>query len=81
MNVIKSLYAHARAARAYPHPIRPRGDPVTYTIHQGDSLAILRTIPDETVDAIICDPPYSSGGMFRGDRNHVPSYLPPGITT
>lgn len=41
---------------------------MSFTIHQGDSLAILRTIPGETVDAIICDPPYSSGGMFRGDR-------------
>lgn len=39
-----------------------------YTIHQGDSLHVLRTLPDCSIDALICDPPYSSGGMFRGDR-------------
>ncbi len=36
---------------------------------QGDSLAMLRELPDNSVDAIITDPPYSSGGMFRSDRS------------
>jgi site-specific DNA-methyltransferase (adenine-specific) len=31
-------------------------------------LAVLRALPSASVDAIICDPPYSSGGAFRGDR-------------
>ena len=34
----------------------------------GDSLQMLRQIPPGTVDALITDPPYSSGGQFRGDR-------------
>lgn len=39
-----------------------------YHIHHGDALAILPTLATGSVDAIITDPPYSSGGMFRGDR-------------
>jgi site-specific DNA-methyltransferase (adenine-specific) len=38
------------------------------TIYHGDSLRVLRELPSETVDAVITDPPYSSGGMTRGDR-------------
>lgn len=37
-------------------------------LRQGDSLLLLRDIADETVDLLLTDPPYSSGGMFRGDR-------------
>lgn len=37
-------------------------------IYVGDCLEILPKIPDESVDCLITDPPYSSGGMFRGDR-------------
>lgn len=29
---------------------------------------MLATLPDASVDAVITDPPYSSGGAFRGDR-------------
>lgn len=42
-------------------------------VHQGDSLHLLRQLGDETVDAVITDPPYSSGGMVRGDRMAEPS--------
>lgn len=35
----------------------------------GDSLRIMLTLPDGCVDAVITDPPYSSGGTFRSDRN------------
>lgn len=34
----------------------------------GDCLNILKQMQPESVDAIITDPPYSSGGLFRGDR-------------
>jgi site-specific DNA-methyltransferase (adenine-specific) len=34
-------------------------------IIQGDSLEILRQLPSNSVDAVITDPPYSSGGMTR----------------
>ena len=38
------------------------------TLYGGDALAVLASLPDASVDAVITDPPYSSGGMFRGDR-------------
>lgn len=34
----------------------------------GDCLKVLPTLADASVAAIITDPPYSSGGQFRGDR-------------
>lgn len=39
------------------------------TVIQGDSLHVLRTIPTASVDAVVTDPPYSSGGLMRGDRS------------
>ena len=36
------------------------------TLYLGDSMEVLPTLPK--VDAVITDPPYSSGGQFRGDR-------------
>lgn len=37
-------------------------------LHRCDSLALMPQLAEDTVDAIITDPPYSSGGMVRGDR-------------
>lgn len=37
-------------------------------LHHGEALAVLRSLPAASVDAVIADPPYSSGGAFRGDR-------------
>lgn len=34
----------------------------------GDSLPIIQGIPDGVLGGVVTDPPYSSGGMFRGDR-------------
>lgn len=31
----------------------------TYTLHQGDCLEVLRTLPDASVDAVVTDPPYA----------------------
>lgn len=39
------------------------------TLYAGDALAVLASLPTGSVDAVITDPPYSSGGMVRGDRN------------
>lgn len=33
-----------------------------WSLHHGDCLAWLRTLPDESVDAVVTDPPYSSLG-------------------
>jgi site-specific DNA-methyltransferase (adenine-specific) len=41
---------------------------VSAEIIHGDCLAVLREMPAASVDAVITDPPYSSGGAFRGDR-------------
>lgn len=38
------------------------------TLYGGDALAVLAALPSGSVDAVVCDPPYSSGGMMRGDR-------------
>ena len=39
-----------------------------WALAQAEALRFLSTLPDGCVDAIITDPPYSSGGAFRGDR-------------
>lgn len=40
------------------------------TLYEGDALAILAGMPTASVDAVITDPPYSSGGQYRGDRTN-----------
>lgn len=52
-------------ASTLPPPPPPR-------LIQGDALDVLRKLPTASVDALITDPPYSSGGMFRGDRAQDP---------
>lgn len=37
-------------------------------LYRGDALAVLAAMPNGCVDAVLADPPYSSGGMFRADR-------------
>lgn len=41
--------------------------PLLDVVH-GEALSVLSTMEGASVDAVITDPPYSSGGMFRGDR-------------
>jgi site-specific DNA-methyltransferase (adenine-specific) len=38
------------------------------TLYHGEALELLHELEPGTVDAVITDPPYSSGGAFRGDR-------------
>jgi site-specific DNA-methyltransferase (adenine-specific) len=54
------------------------------TVHHGEALDILRAMPDESVDAVVTDPPYGLAEHSRqkvekallawltGDREHVP---------
>jgi hypothetical protein len=35
------------------------------TVHHGDCLDVLRGLPDASVDAVVCDPPYGLGFMGR----------------
>jgi len=39
-----------------------------WCVVEGDALALLQSLPDRSIRGIITDPPYSSGGLFRGDR-------------
>ena len=39
----------------------------------GDSLEVLRQIPDNSIDAVITDPPYASGGKTTGEKSALPS--------
>ena len=39
-----------------------------YALHHGDSLRVLPTLPAASVDAVITDPPYSSGGTTAASR-------------
>jgi site-specific DNA-methyltransferase (adenine-specific) len=43
------------------------------TIYHGEALKVLSSLPDGAADLVITDPPYSSGGMVRGDRMADPS--------
>ena len=36
------------------------------TLHRGDCLDVLRTLPDKSFDLAIVDPPYYSGPERRG---------------
>ena len=62
--------------------MKPYYEDESVTLYGGDSLAVLRDLPAASVDALITDPPYSSGGMVRGDRavgtagKYLPSYAP-----
>lgn len=37
-------------------------------LHHGDALALLPTLPAASIDAVITDPPYNSGGRTNGER-------------
>ncbi len=43
------------------------------TLFQGDSLGVLTTLPAASVDAMLTDPPYSSGGVTLGARQADPA--------
>lgn len=44
-----------------------------HTVYDGDCFELLAALPDESVDAIVCDPPYGIGFMGRGWDAAVPS--------
>lgn len=45
-------------------------DGENYTLHSGDCLPILKELETASIDGLITDPPYSSGGMVRSDRSN-----------
>lgn len=42
-------------------------------LHSGDCLAFLKTLPDNSIHALITDPPYASGGLHIGTRRQPPA--------
>lgn len=42
-------------------------------LYRGEALRVLKTLPDATVDAVLTDPPYSSGGLSMGMRQANPA--------
>lgn len=53
---------------------------MSITIEQADCIKFMQQQPDEQFDMVIADPPYSSGGMVRGDKvkSTKDKYLHPG---
>lgn len=43
------------------------------SLYQGDALAVLSSLKNNSVDAVLTDPPYSSGGVSIGARQAAPS--------
>lgn len=41
---------------------------MSYTLHQGDCLDVLAAMPDASVDAVVTDPPYCSGGFSEAQK-------------
>ncbi|MBC2878075.1 MULTISPECIES: DNA-methyltransferase [Streptomyces] len=39
-----------------------------FSLHQGDALSVLSSLPDACVDSVITDPPYNSGGRTAKER-------------
>lgn len=37
-------------------------------LYNGDCLEEVQKVPDRSVDMVLTDPPYSSGGLFAGNR-------------
>jgi site-specific DNA-methyltransferase (adenine-specific) len=46
--------------------VKPYASGKRWTLYQGDAMALIPQVG--AVDAVVTDPPYSSGGMVRGDR-------------
>ena len=44
--------------------MRPHYDDGTVTVYHGDCIEVMRTLPDNSVDAVVTDPPY--GLEFMG---------------
>lgn len=42
----------------------------TWTLHRGDALTVLHTLPTGSVDAVVTDPPYNSGGLTPSTRTN-----------
>src|SRR5690348_14589737 len=46
---------------------------MTWEIREGDALAVLKTMPDASFDAVLSDPPYGLSFMGKAWDHGVPS--------
>jgi len=53
--------------------VTPYYDEGGITIYHGDALPILGKLPSQSCGLVLTDPPYSSGGFYRGDRMQATS--------
>ena len=53
--------------------MKPFFEDPALTLYQGDALAVLQSFPPHCVDAVITDPPYSSGGLMLSARQVDPA--------
>jgi len=72
MGIIEKLGTRPAKSRA----VAPRQAPVLPldTLLQGDCIAIMRTIPDASIDMVFADPPYNlqlGGDLFRPEGGRV----------
>lgn len=51
---------------------------MSFLLQNDDCLRIMRSMPAGTIDAVICDPPYCSGGFTETEKKSAPAQ---GITT
>lgn len=42
-------------------------------VHQGDALSVLKTLPDSSLQAVVTDPPYSSGALTMAGKQTDPA--------
>jgi len=63
--------------------VRPAWEQGDVQLYLGDCLEVLPTLEAGSVDAVVTDPPYSSGGQFRGDRvqTTISKYVQTGTMT
>lgn len=61
--------------------MKPTWEAEGVRLYLGDALDILPTLRESSIDAVVTDPPYSSGGAFRGDRTQktVAKYVQSGV--
>lgn len=45
--------------------------PLLNHLHRTDALEFVRTLPDQSIDMLLTDPPYSSGGLHAGSRTQT----------
>lgn len=51
----------------------PAPAPLFNHLHRVDALHLARQLPDASLDMLLTDPPYSSGGLHVGQRARAPS--------